>query len=212
MRVKLAIPAFVVSALACFQACAEPEDWCDVPPYSPLVVDVKGNGIKLGPRGVGVYFDLHADGSPVHMQWVRARGDEAFLVADLNSNGIVDDGSELFGEGTELVLDGRKAVNGFIALQQYDSPALGGNDDGQISNADTIWPMLRLWNDMNADGKSSRAEMKTPQALGLVAFDTIPRFSKRIDAAGNTMPYFSWVTRLRGPKVLMVDVFFAQIP
>lgn len=184
----------------------------DCGPVSPLIVDVKGDGVKLGPAGIGVYFDLQADGSPDHLQWVRQGGDEAFLVADLNGNGIVDDGSELFGEGTTLVFNGEKAINGYIALQQYDSPALGGNDDGQISSADTIWPMLRLWTDSNADGKSVRSEMKRPQALDILAFETIPKFSKHVDAAGNTMPYYSWVIRSKGKKVLMVDVFFALLP
>jgi trimeric autotransporter adhesin len=193
------------------QGFAEPDDWCDAEHGSPLVVDITGDGLKLGQAGVGVHFDLYANGTPLHLQWVRKGGDEAFLVADWNGNGVVDDGSELFGEGTTLINEGGIAANGYIALAQYDSPSLGGNDDGVISNADAVWPMLRLWLDSNADGKSTRAELKTPKALGLVSFGTIPKSSPRVDEAGNLMPFYSWVARKQGKKTLMVDVFFVLL-
>ena len=96
---------------------------------SPIVVDTRRDGIELGPAGRGVSFDVNADGFPDYVQWVRPRGDEAFLTLDRNRNGLVDDGSELFGVGTPL-LEGGTAPNGFIALAQYDQPLLGGNDDG----------------------------------------------------------------------------------
>lgn len=212
MRAGIRVGSLLLSLLASVAVGAWEDDGCYHPPYSPLIVDVRGDGIHLGPKGVGVYFDLYANGTPIHMQWVRAQEDEAFLVADLNGNGVVDNGSELFGEGTELVLEGGHAVNGFIALQQYDSPSLGGNDDGQISNQDALWPMLHLWTDRNADGRSVPSEMQTPQALGLASFGIIPRLSKRVDEAGNAMPFFSWVTRSNSRKVLMVDVFFVGLP
>ena len=212
MRAEILICSVLFCLLASFPIHAWEDDGCYHPPNSPLIVDVRGDDIKLGPKGVGVYFDLYATGAPIHMQWVRAHGDEAFLVADLNGNGIVDNGGELFGVGTELVFEGEQATNGYIALQQYDSPSLGGNDDGQISNLDTIWSMLKLWTDRNADGRSVPSEMQTPQALGLTAFGTIPKLSKRVDEAGNTMPFYSWVSRSKGKKVLMVDVFFVGLP
>jgi hypothetical protein len=190
--------------------------WSAPPPCapccSPLLIDVNGDGIKLGPRGTGVHFDLRADGIPIHMQWVRARGDEAFLVADLNGNGILDDGSELFGQGTTVVLTGEKADNGFIALAQYDLPALGGNDDGRITRDDAIWPLLRLWTDRNADGRARPSEMTTPRALNLLAFGTIPKFRNHVDESGNAIPFYAWVDRSKGKKLLMVDVFFAKLP
>ncbi|HKE92904.1 MAG TPA: hypothetical protein VKB34_01245 [Povalibacter sp.] len=179
---------------------------------TPLIVDLKGDGIRLGPAGVAVYFDLDADGIADHLQWVRPLGDEAFIFADLNGNGIADDGSELFGEGTTLVLQAEKARNGFIALAQYDQPALGGNDDGKITEADGMWPMLKFWTDSNADGRSVRSETKSARALGIVAFDIIPRLRNYMDDAGNTIPFWAQAERLNGKKVLMVDVFFRRLP
>src|SRR5262245_64648700 len=85
---------------------------------SPIVVDVNKDGIKLGPAGRGVSFDVNSDGFPDFVQWVRPGGDEAFLALDHNNNGIVDDGSDLFGVGTPL-FEGGKAPNGFVGLAQY---------------------------------------------------------------------------------------------
>lgn len=175
---------------------------------SPIVIDLGGNGLELGPAGVGVYFDVNADGIRENVQWLRTSGDEAFLALDRSGNGVVDDGSELFGVGTPLVLQGdRKAPNGFVGLAQYDRRQLGGNDDGLITEADAIWPQLRLWLDTNADGKSTRAEMHSLRGHGIAALETIPKVRKYVDDAGNVIPYWAWAIRQKG-RVLMVDVFF----
>jgi hypothetical protein len=175
---------------------------------SPIVVDLNKDGIDLGPAGRGVSFDVNADGYPELVQWVRPGGDEAFIALDRNRNGLVDDGSELFGVGTPL-FEGGKAVNGFVGLAQYDQPTLGGNDDGVISRDDAIWPELSIWLDSNADGIATRDEMRRPDALGLRSFGTIPKVRRYIDAAGNALPYWSWARTARPPKrAIMVDVFF----
>jgi hypothetical protein len=177
---------------------------------SPIVVDTRRDGIELGPAGRGVSFDVNADGFPDLVQWVRPRGDEAFLALDRNRNGLVDDGSELFGVGTPL-LEGGTAPNGFIALAQYDRPLLGGNDDGVISRADAIWPELSMWMDANADGIATRNEMRRPESFGLTSFGTIPKVRRYIDPAGNSLPYWAWADTARRGRAIMVDVFFLQL-
>ena len=175
---------------------------------SPIVVDLNKDGIDLGPAGRGVSFDVNADGFPELVQWVRPGGDEAFIALDRNRNGLVDDGSELFGVGTPL-FEGGKAANGFVGLAQYDQPLLGGNDDGMISRDDAIWPELSMWLDSNADGIATVSEMRRPEALGLRSFGTIPKVRRYIDAAGNALPYWSWARTARPPKrAIMVDVYF----
>jgi hypothetical protein len=189
---------------------------------SPIVVDLGNNGIRLGPAGVGVHFDVNADGIREHVQWVRRGGDEAFLALDRTGNGLVDDGSELFGVGTPLILEGRNAPNGFVGLAQYDQRQLGGNDDGSITDADAIWPQLRLWLDLNADGIAQPGEMRTLRGEGITALDTIPRIRKYVDEAGNIIPFWAWATRRALPgrvglgrvdqgRAMMVDVFFKQL-
>jgi hypothetical protein len=184
---------------------------------SPIVIDLNNNGIKLGEAGVGVWFDVNADGVREHVQWVRRGGDEAFLALDRTGNGLVDDGAELFGVGTPMVLEGRNAPNGFVGLAQYDQRQLGGNDDGLITEADAIWPQLRLWLDINADGVANREEMRTLRSVGITALDTIPRVRRYVDEAGNFIPFWAWATRSSVPgrssagRTLMVDVFFRLV-
>ena len=179
---------------------------------SPILLDLANDGIHLGDAGVGVYFDVNADGVRDHVQWVRRGGDEGFLALDRNGNGVIDDGSELFGVGTPLILEGGSAPNGFVGLAQYDSRQLGGNDDGLISDADAIWQQLRIWVDANADGVSTASEMHTLKSYGITALETIPRIRKYMDPAGNVIPYWAWAQRARSGHVLMVDVFFRQLP
>lgn len=176
---------------------------------SPIVIDLGNDGINLGAAGVGVYFDVNADGVRDHVQWVRPGGDEAFLALDRSGNGVVDNGAELFGVGTPLTLEGRNAPNGFVGLAQYDARQLGGNDDGVITEADAIWPQLRLWLDFNADGRATREEMRTLRGAGITALETIPKVRKYFDEAGNAIPFWAWATQRALPRrTLMVDVFF----
>jgi hypothetical protein len=181
---------------------------------SPVVIDLGNNGIELGKAGVGVFFDVDANGVRDHVQWVRPNGDEGFLALDRSGNGVVDDGSELFGVGTPLILEGnRKAPNGFVGLAQYDSRQLGGNDDGLITDADAIWPQLRIWLDANADGLSTRDEVHTLRSYGITGLETIPKIHKHVDAAGNIIPYWAWAARATKPgRTQMVDVFFVVLP
>jgi hypothetical protein len=175
---------------------------------SPIVVDTRRDGILLGPAGRGVWFDVNADGFRESVQWVRPGGDEAFLTLDRTRNGLVDDGSELFGVGTPL-LEGGTAPNGFVGLAQYDQPLLGGNDDGVISRADAIWPELTLWLDSNADGIATRNEMRRPESFGLTSFGIIPRVRRYTDPAGNSLPYWAWASITGRPgRTAMVDVYF----
>jgi hypothetical protein len=197
-----------MKTLICILLCAiAPGAWAQC---SPIVIDTHKDGIQLGPAGRTVSFDVNADGFPDTVQWVRPRGDEAFLTLDRNRNGIVDDGSELFGVGTPL-LEGGSAPNGFVALAQYDQPLLGGNDDGVISRADAIWQELSLWVDANADGVATRNEMRRPESLGLTSFGIIPRVRRYIDEAGNSLPYWAWAGATGRPaRTTMVDVYFLQ--
>lgn len=66
----------------------------------PLLIDLGQDGVHLGGKGIRVAFDINARGQKEFIQWVAANGNEAFLVRDINGNGQIDDGSELFGNGT----------------------------------------------------------------------------------------------------------------
>ena len=195
------------AALLCLLAPAHALVRC-----SPLVIDLANDGINLGAAGVGVYFDINSDGIRDHLQWVRRGGDEGFLAMDRRGNGLVDNGAELFGVGTPLELEGRNAPNGFVGLAQYDQRRLGGNDDGLITDADAIWPQLRIWVDLDADGVATYPEMRTLKSYGITALETIPKRRRYVDDAGNLIPFWAWAMQKARPgRTLMVDVFFKKL-
>jgi hypothetical protein len=67
--------------------------------------------------------------------------------------------------------------------------------------------------DLDADGVSRPQEMRTLRSYGITALETIPKIRKYYDAAGNVIPYWAWaMQRARPGRVLMVDVFFRQLP
>jgi len=97
---------------------------------------------------------------------------------DRNDNGSIDDGTELFGNAapqpptTEL-------YNGFRALDEYDKPNNGGNQDGRITNQDSVFTSLRLWQDTNHDGVSSASELHSLPSLNLASIDLDFKTSKK---------------------------------
>ncbi len=86
----------------------------------PLTFDLDGDGLEtigIDPTNP-ILFDHDGDGIKTASGWISA--DDAFLVLDRNSNGTIDNGTELFGNSTPLGAGGT-AVDGFEALNQEDT-------------------------------------------------------------------------------------------
>ncbi len=104
--------------------------------------------------------------------------DTPWLARDLDGNGRIDGGHELFGSGTWL--DGRRARHGFEALAPLDE-----NGDGVLDRKDPAFSELVLWADADADRRSRPGELLPLSAVGI---DAIPlSFDRRAtcDDRGN---------------------------
>ena len=64
----------------------------------PLVLDLDGDGFEMVGQNEGITFDHNGNGVAQGTNWVKP--DDGFLVFDRNNDGIINNGSELFGEYT----------------------------------------------------------------------------------------------------------------
>ncbi|HKI03823.1 MAG TPA: hypothetical protein VKK31_17715 [Thermoanaerobaculia bacterium] len=164
----------------------------------PILLDLRQDGFHLSGPNPAVSFDIDADGIPDRIAWTKAGEDEAFLCLDRNHNGVIDDGSELFGFATPL-LSGRRAKIGYRALAELDLPALGGNNDGTVDAGDSSFADLCAWVDGNRDGVSQTNEIRTLPQVGVVRLQYHYRTIHLTDPSGNLFRYVSSVL-MRSPS------------
>jgi len=166
---------------------------CCIQAVSPLVFDLDGSGFSLTNVPDGVWFTVFP-GNPTfyRIAWTAADSHNAWLVLDRNSNGIIDDFSELFGDLTpQPNPPAGDERNGFLALAVFDSSEEGGNNDGWISEDDAIYSKLRLWQDVNHDGIAQPSELITLEAAGIKAISLDYKPAKKVDENGNVYRYRS---------------------
>lgn len=173
--------------------------------HSPLLIDLKGDGVSLTSPMGGVVFDIKGDGEKLLISWPNS-GDDLLLA--LPKKGKVSSVHELFGNNT-VGPDFKKAANGFEALKKYDV-----NKDGFINKQDPIFTKLRLFKDVNMDGKSEPSELLKLSEFGITSFDLnyVDMYEK--DKFHNETKQRSIAYQMKGEEkeLLMVfDVWFRGI-
>lgn len=166
---------------------------------SPLVLDLNNDGIQTSAITAGTTFDLNADGQAEHTGWVSPQ--DGLLALDINGDGKIDSGAELFGDATQLP-DGSLATDGFNALANYDS-----NHDGIIDTTDPIFSQLLVWQDANSDGASDASELKGLSALNINTLN-VSATENHVNQNGNDLALHSTFTTTDGAAHEMIDVWF----
>ncbi len=173
--------------------------------YSPIVIDVEGKGFHMTDTASGVDFDMPGKGSLRHTSWTDPRFGNGWLALDVNGNGKIDSGRELFGNFTDH--NATKNPNGFAALAYYDTLEGGGNGDGKIDARDAIFSKLVVWVDSNQNGISEPNEMIPLSATGIDSISLAYTLSPRVDQFHNAFRYKGSVTERSRTREAAYDVF-----
>ncbi|MCM1159578.1 MAG: hypothetical protein NC300_12950, partial [Bacteroidales bacterium] len=169
-------------------------------PVDPLIFDLDGDGVETVSVKNGVNFDFDNNGFAEKIGWVGA--DDGLLVRDLNQNGRIDNGGELFGDWTAVAED-VNAVNGFEALKAFDE-----NGDGVIDFHDGIYGELRIWQDKNLNGAVDEGELMSLQTAGISAVSLDYNTINETDGQGNAHTQQGYYIKSDGSAALVEDVWF----
>ena len=170
---------------------------------SPLVLDLDRDGLDLTTNRV--QFDLRATGQPQSVTWTGKR--EGFLTLDMNNDGRITSGRELFGSRTMCGLD--RCADGAAALAMHDKKDNGGNNDGRIDSGDAVFWSLGIWVDQNQDGQTQSSEMQSLAQHGITSFSLKPtRMNKKV--AGGKIS-LSLTVNAKGGAMTAYDVWFNNL-
>jgi hypothetical protein len=158
------------------------------PDEDPILIDLSGNGFSMTDQKGGVKFDFYGSGKPHRIAWTAAGAQNGWLALDLNHNGKIDNGEELFSNVTPQ--PGLSAQHlGFKALAQYDDPKFGGNGDGVIDAKDAIYSKLLIWVDKNHNGVTDPGELMTLRGAGIKSIAVNYEDAHYPDIYGNQFRY-----------------------
>lgn len=99
----------------------------------PLVLNFEGSAAELTDQKF--FFDIDADGVKDEVSMLGSGS--GYLALDRNQDGVINDGSELFGP---------QSGSGFSELAAYDQ-----DGNGWIDENDAVWSKLKIWC-KNSDG------------------------------------------------------------
>jgi len=166
---------------------------------TPVVLDLNGDGIQTTTAQNGVTFDINNDGKADQTAWV-ARGD-GLLVRDINKDGAINNGSELFGSATSLG-NGKTAADGYVAMRALDT-----NKDGVLDANDAAFAELMVWTDLDGNGVTGANELTNLSDLGINSISLNATKSTQTNN-GNLIGLMGSYTTTDGKTHTMGDVWF----
>lgn len=160
--------------VTCYLVDGVPE-WEECP-WTPLVLNFEV-GAPVEMLASEAAFDIAGVGECLDSDWPSAA--TPWLAADLDRNGSIDAGHELFGSGT-ILESGRHAQNGFAALAPFD-----GNHDGRINAEDPRFEELLVWRDEDQDKLSLPFELSSLAEAGVREIELGYELREQCDERGN---------------------------
>lgn len=125
----------------------------DAKKTDPLVVNFNGTAAQLSEQRFA--FDLNSDGASEQIN--SPLSGSGFLALDLNNDGKINNGSELFGPSTG---------NGFGELAKYD-----GDNNGWIDESDSVFKQLKVWTGSGTE--SSKLSDLASLGVGAISLHSI---------------------------------------
>lgn len=119
-------------------------------PFSPIVLDLDGDGFTTTKIEEGTYFDFGSNGFMERSSWID--GKDGFLARDLDKNHKIDHADELFDSHQSLI-------------------ALDSNKDGVINKEDDEWGNLLIWNGRTIPGRIFPKQFESLEKSGIAAIE-----------------------------------------
>jgi Ca2+-binding RTX toxin-like protein len=175
----------------------------------PLVLDLDGDGFDLTAiNSWSPTFDVDADLYGEQTGWVGM--DDGMLARDIDGDGQINDSRELFGGRTSgfavlAALDG----NGDGVINAADNGLADFDGDGVINAADGF-DDLKVWRDLDQDGKVAAGELQSLSTYDIVGLN-LAQTIRNETVAGNLIAATSSFIRgdgstgLVGEAILKLD-------
>lgn len=173
--------------------------------FSPLIVDLKSVGLPrtISSMNSQVLSDLTNSGDVAKTGWVHGT-EAAFLLRDDFQVGTRVQKRHLFAE--------KQSCRGVIAETGFDALACFDRDgDGAVTMKDPMFKKLRLFFDLNANGRIDQGEVRALNEFGLkklnLRYELIPEAIGVRN--GNDLRYIAPIEGVDGKsKAKLIDVYF----
>lgn len=160
--------------------------------FNPLTIDIDGDGVEINSwEDSKAFFDTKGDGFARSTAWLSK--DDAFLAVDWNNDNKISDVNELFGY---------EEADGFLDLNFYDN-----NSDKEINSGDSIFNLLRIWQDLNENGYTEQGELKTLEQLNITEI-SLQTKSEEFSINNNPVNASSSIVKGDGSELRLYDSNF----